>query len=150
MINNNMTENDCCHMYTYKQLSLQTVYACISTHKIITHNFSSCGNWQTFVNNQKLVDGTISVCRNQPSQFFLNWLFVFYWLSSCPQVTVATDSPAGKKLGKLQKKLQQIQELKERQAKGEHLEANQVSKWLTCMLGSDSTTMLLVNWAKKG
>ena len=51
------------------------------------------------------------------------------------QVTVATDNPAGKKLAKLQKKLQQIQELKERHAKGERLEANQVNKWSTCMLG---------------
>ena len=51
------------------------------------------------------------------------------------QVTVATDNPAGKKLAKLQKKLQQIQELKEKHAKGERLEANQVNKWSTCMLG---------------
>ena len=51
------------------------------------------------------------------------------------QVTVATDNPAGKKLAKLQKKLQQIQELKERHANGERLEENQVNKWLTSMLG---------------
>ena len=51
------------------------------------------------------------------------------------QVTVATDNPAGKKLAKLQKKLQQIQELKERHANGERLEENQVNKCLTSVLG---------------
>ena len=40
-------------------------------------------------------------------------------------VSESTD-PTEKKLGKLKKKLQQIESLKQRQASGEKLEANQV------------------------
>ena len=36
-----------------------------------------------FCNTQKLVNGTIRVHRNQPSQFFIDRLFVFCELSSC-------------------------------------------------------------------
>ena len=43
-------------------------------------------------------------------------------------IKVTTD-PSEKKLGRLQKKLQQIQSLKERLAAGEKLESNQVSSW---------------------
>ena len=42
------------------------------------------------------------------------------------QVVVDRDNPTEKKLAKLRKKLQQIQELKQRHAKGDKLEENQV------------------------
>lgn len=46
--------------------------------------------------------------------------------TTSPQVVADRDNPTEKKLAKLRKKLQQIQELKQKHAKGDKLEGNQV------------------------